>query len=90
MPSAKISKQATDLGPGVKFLLNDGRIETGPRAGHFERDDYSPLFQSLFIDPKGVVDVNACGPSESAFFLPPPKQDGDRYGSLFTTALTEE
>lgn len=67
---------------------DDGRAETAPRAGHFERDDYSPLFQSLFVDPKGVVDVNACGPSESAFFLPPPKQDGDEMGSLFTTAMT--
>jgi hypothetical protein len=67
---------------------DDGLVQLAPRAGHFERDDYSPLFQSLFVDPKGIVDVNACGPSESAFFLPPPKQDGDEMGSLFTTALT--
>lgn len=67
---------------------DDGRLQLAPRAGRFERDDYSPLFKSLFVAPKGVVDVNACGPSESAFFLPPPKQDGDEMGSLFTTALT--
>lgn len=68
---------------------DDGRVQTFPRAGKFERADYSPLFLSLFAEPKGVVDVNACGPSESAFFMPPPKQDGDRCGSLFTAALTD-
>lgn len=66
---------------------DDGLAQFAPRAGRFEREDYSPLFQSLFVEPKGVVDVNACGPGESAFFLPPPKQEGDEIGSLFTTSL---
>lgn len=68
---------------------DDGRVQLAPGAGRFERDDYSPLFRSLFVDTKGLVDVNACGPSESAFFLPPPKEDGLKRGSLFTTALTQ-
>lgn len=66
---------------------NDKEVQTFPRAGFYERDDYSPLFRSLLIEPKGVVDINACGPGESAFFSPPPKKEGDEIGSLFTKGL---
>lgn len=46
------------------------------------------LFQSLFLQPKGVVDINSCSPGESAFFTP---LGGPLHetGSVFTKALTD-
>ncbi|MCE9605234.1 MAG: caspase family protein [Planctomycetia bacterium] len=69
---------------------DDGLSQSFPRAAYIPSPEaYTPLFQSLFIEPTGVVDVNACGPGESAFFSLPPKELSEEYGSLFTKALTK-
>lgn len=51
--------------------------------------NYTPLFKSLFVDPAGIVDINSSAPGQSAFFLPNPDEDGDKFGSIFTTALAD-
>lgn len=69
-------------------VRSDGeRIAVGAGAPD-EPTDYTPVFRSLFIDPSGVVDINACAPGESAFFLPEAANELDqRWGSLFTLAV---
>ncbi|MBL9081543.1 MAG: hypothetical protein JNK76_07040 [Planctomycetales bacterium] len=60
---------------------SDGFAEVAPGFVESERTTFSPLFQSLFIRPRGIVDVNACAPGQAAFFLQ------SSPGSIFTTAL---
>jgi hypothetical protein len=71
-------------------VRSDGeRIAVGA-PGPDEPTDFTPAFRSLFIDPSGVVDINACAPGESAFFLPEAENEFDqRWGSLFTLAFKE-
>ncbi|MGC3972543.1 MAG: caspase family protein [Pirellulales bacterium] len=65
---------------------NDRQIQTFPRNPAPDvPETYTPLFKSLFVDARGVVDVNSCGPSESAFFLP--KNEDGHQGSIFTATL---
>ena len=67
---------------------SDGRAQTAPRALFRRPETYTPLFQSLFVRPKGFVDVTACAPGQSAFFSPPPNDSDAIPGSLFTKALS--
>ena len=48
-----------------------------------------PLFQSLFFEPSGLVDINASSPGENAFFFVSKTEEGIPKGSLFTTTLTD-
>lgn len=68
-------------------VRSDGERIAAAAPGPDEPQDYTPWFRSLFIDPRGVVDVNACAPGESAFF--PPESLETLPGSFFTKALTE-
>lgn len=70
-------------------VRSDGERIAAGAPGPDERTDYSPVFRSLFIEPSGVVDINACAPGESAFFLPETANEFDQqWGSLFTKAMT--
>lgn len=65
---------------------NDREIQTLPRNPAPDvPETCTPIFKSLFLEPRGVVDVNSCAPSESAFFLP--RTEDDYQGSIFTAML---
>ncbi len=69
-------------------VRSDGERTAAGAAGPDEPQDYTPVFRSLFIEPAGIVDINACSPGESAFFLPETDELHQEYGSLFTRAMT--
>lgn len=80
-------------GPRLAALVSDCCNVRGDGKGFAaavpdiqEPADYTPIFRGLFIEPAGVVDINACAPGESAFFMP--QTDPQReWGSLFTRAF---
>ncbi len=47
----------------------------------------TPLFQSLFFQPSGIVDISGSSPGEAAFFGPLDDESGDFPGSLFTSQI---
>jgi hypothetical protein len=47
----------------------------------------TPLFQSLFFQPSGIVDINGSSPGEAAFFAPLDDESGALPGSLFTSQM---
>ncbi len=50
----------------------------------------TPLFRSLFFQPRGMVDINASSPGEAAFFAPwDDDPDSLPPGSLFTTEIDQ-
>lgn len=68
---------------------SDGRKEIAGAPFNEPPKSYSPLFTTLFVRPTGVVDVNSSAPGQSAFFLPNTDGNFDKFGSIFTTTLTE-
>lgn len=46
------------------------------------------ILQSLFLDPRGIVDINSSAPGESSFFTPISTNSFDLPGSLFSKAFT--
>jgi hypothetical protein len=67
---------------------SDGFQSAFPYAPPQPPDRPTPVFQALFFDPQGWVDINACSPSESAQFFV--EKDGALHrGSLFTRSLTD-
>ncbi|MDZ4780563.1 MAG: caspase family protein [Planctomycetia bacterium] len=70
-------------------VRSDGEKIAAAAPGPDEPQDYTPVFRSLFIEPAGSVDINACSPGESAFFIPEAANEFDQeFGSLFTKALS--
>ena len=47
----------------------------------------TPLFQSLFFQPSGIVDINGSSPGEAAFFVPLDDESGASHCSLFTSQI---
>lgn len=68
---------------------SDGRKQIAAAPFNEPPRSYTPLFTALFVQPKGIVDVNSSAPGQSAFFLPHTEGDPMQYGSIFTTALVE-
>jgi hypothetical protein len=51
-----------------------------------EPKSVTPLFSSLMIEPKGLVDINSSSPGQSSFFTP---LDHDPPGSIFSFELAK-
>jgi len=69
-------------------VRSDGERNAAAAPGPDEPLDYTPVFRSLFIDPSGSVDINACSPGEGAFFMPETNDFNQEWGSLFTRAFS--
>lgn len=68
---------------------SDGFLYMAPYFEIPDRRRPTPLFQKLFFDTKGVVDINSSSPGESAFFAPLVKDEFGPQGSpgsIFTLA----
>lgn len=68
---------------------SDGYIHLAPYFEIPDRRQPTPLFQKLFFDPSGIVDINSSSPNESAFFAPLGKNEDAPFGSpgsIFTLA----
>ena len=66
----------------------DGRAFAAPAVDVNSPKVVTPLFRSLFIEPRGVVDINSSAPDQSSFFFVKRDQFGRHQGSLFTRSLT--
>ncbi|XZE34963.1 hypothetical protein SH501x_000441 [Pirellulaceae bacterium SH501] len=62
-------------------------VAAAPRV--IEPKTATPLFQSLMLDPKGVVDVNSSAPGESSFFTPLNAEAMGLEGSIFTSEIAK-
>lgn len=69
-------------------LRSDGAIVMAPAFVEEYPEVPSPIARSLFLQPRGVVDINGSAPGEGAFFPPLGTEESGR-GSLFTRALVE-
>jgi hypothetical protein len=67
---------------------SDGYLFLAPAYRSANPAAPTALFRSLFLEPKGLVDINSCAPGESAFFTPLDEQMRELPGSVFTKALT--
>lgn len=70
----------------------DGKISLYAAPAPEEPEKVTPAFRTLFFEPEGTVDVNACSPGETAqfFVLGDGESFRDKYrGSLFTRSLTD-
>lgn len=68
-------------------VRSDGKLQIFP-APYAERPaQVTPVFRSLFMEPRGVVDICSSSPGESAFFAVDPESPGGIAGSLFTRSL---
>lgn len=69
---------------------SDGYVYTAPYFEIPDRQNPTPLFQNLFFNTRGLVDINSSSPGESAFFAPYREDEatGRRGsdGSIFTGA----
>ena len=68
---------------GDKFAYMAPNVQTQPPQ------TVAPLFQTLFFDPKGVVDINSSSPGESAFFFTLKDEFELPQGSLFTRTFSK-
>jgi hypothetical protein len=68
---------------------SDGQRYYAPAPRITPPSTMAPALRSLLNNAAGVVDINASGPNESAFFVPTSDQFDVMPGSLFTTALVE-
>jgi hypothetical protein len=69
-------------------VRSDGFLSAFPYAPPQPPNRPTPVFQALFFDPQGVIDINASSPGESAQFFQ--EKDGNLHrGSLFTRSLTD-
>lgn len=65
----------------------DGEAFGAPSMDMEPPAEVTPLFQSLFFQPRGIVDINASSPGEAAFFAPLKEEPESLPGSLFTSQL---
>lgn len=82
-------------GPRLTVILtdccnvrSDGRAFMAPAVRLVPPHDVTPIFDSLFFKPRGVVDINSSAPNESAFFFAARDKHGMYQGSLFSGLLT--
>lgn len=68
---------------------SDGYLYAAPYIPFENPRTPTPLFRSLFLEPKGRVDINSSAPGESAFFIPLKEEEGPFSLSIFTAELTE-
>jgi Caspase domain len=66
---------------------SDGYLYLSPAAHYETPARVSPLFKSLMMEPKGIVDINSCSPGESAFFTPLDEEMRELPSSIFTHEL---
>ena len=69
---------------------SDGYVYMAPNFEIPDRRSPTPLFQKLFFDTRGLVDINSASPGESAFFAPYREDETTGQhgsdGSIFTIA----
>ncbi len=70
-------------------VRSDGFFFSTPFINTIPPDKPSPLFQSLFLDQKGTIDITSSAPGESAFFTPIREGSIQIPGSIFTQELAE-
>ena len=68
-------------------LRSDGELYFAPYFQTKRPSSPSPLFRSLFLEPKGIVDINSSAPGEGAFFAKSGDELASMQGSIFTIAL---
>ncbi len=69
-------------------VRSDGEAFAAPAPDDTPPPRVTPIFQSLFFEPKGVVDINSSSPGEGAFFFAAsPDFPGGMTGSIFTGTL---
>lgn len=69
-------------------VRSDGRQFFAPAPDLQPPRSVTPIFRSLFFEPRGLVDINSSAPNESAFFFAEKDEMGLYRGSLFTGTLT--
>jgi hypothetical protein len=68
-------------------VRSDGRLFFAPYFQTQRPSSPTPLFRSLFLEPKGIVDINSSAPGEGAFFAPSGDDIASMRGSIFTIEL---
>jgi hypothetical protein len=66
---------------------SDGQQFGAPAMDMRPPPTVTPLFRSLFFEPRGTVDINGSSPNEAAFFVPLDDESGVPPASLFTTQI---
>jgi hypothetical protein len=66
---------------------SDGEVFAAPAPFYEEPQQPTPLFRSLFLEPRGLVDINSSSPGESAFFVAEKEPGFSASGSIFTVEL---
>ncbi len=69
-------------------LRSDGYAYLAPQFVPRVPHSPTPVFRALFLEPKGVVDINSSAPGESAFFTPYDEEMRRLPGSIFTKELS--
>lgn len=67
---------------------SDGYMYAAPAFDVQPPSQPTALFNSLFLAPKGVVDIISSSPGESAFFTPLDEEKGEFPSSIFTKEVT--
>ncbi|MCU0715238.1 MAG: caspase family protein [Pirellula sp.] len=62
-------------------------VAAAPRVD--EPKTVTPLFQSLMLESKGIVDINSSSPGESSFFTPLKSEGMGLEGSIFTSEIAK-
>lgn len=70
-------------------VRSDGKAYMAPAPEIKEPSIPTPIITALFLEPRGVVDLNGSSPGESSFFVPEAKLQQDLPGSIFTKAFTK-
>lgn len=93
----EVLKRLTEKGSRLVALVtdccntrSDGYTYIAPYFEVPDRRSPSPLFQKLFFDSQGFIDINSSSPNESAFFAPYREDESSgppgSPGSIFTLA----
>lgn len=93
----EILKRLTDKGSRLVAFISDccntrsdGYMYMAPYFEIPDRRNPTPLFQKLFFDSRGVININSSSPGESAFFAPYREDEASgppgSPGSIFTLA----
>ncbi len=61
-------------------VRSDGKAYMAPGVNIESPRAATPISTALFLEPRGVVDINGCSPGESAFFVPETKLQQDLPG----------
>ena len=93
---AELRKKMLGKGARLSAIITDCCNVRGDKFAYFAPafDSKRPravtsLFQSLFFEPSGIVDINGSSPSEGAFFFIEKDELDLPQGSLFSRSLTK-